>query len=355
MGHVQRSARELGKLCRIEAFPIPQEHSRLRMIADHLHSGLAGRVYTIDAYESATFRGRLRALLRDEHFDLVHVDSLDLSTYLPEVRGIPTVCTHHNVESALLDRRSAQETGVLRRGYIRLQARRTRSEEARWAPRIDLNVTVSRHDADTLAAIAPAATIMVVPNGVDTAAFRPQQGVTDGIVFVGGRTWFPNRDAMEYFAHAILPRIRRSVHAPVRVTWVGRAGSEVGSRYQEDHGIELTGYVESIQPYVARAACYVVPLRVGGGTRLKILDAWAMGKAVVSTSVGCEGLDARDGQNILVRDEPEEFAEAVVAVLSDPDLRNSLGRAARRTAEQQYDWDVIASSMIPAYESLLGR
>ncbi|HEV2735546.1 MAG TPA: glycosyltransferase family 4 protein, partial [Longimicrobiaceae bacterium] len=118
--------------------------------------------------------------------------------------------------------------------------------------------------------------------------------------------------------------------------------------------IGLTGYVEDIRPYVQRAACYVVPLRVGGGTRLKILDAWAMGKAVVSTSIGCEGLDARDGDNVLVRDDPAEFAAAVRQVLDDEGLRARLGEGARRTAEEVYDWEVIGRSMNREYLALLG-
>ena len=115
----------------------------------------------------------------------------------------------------------------------------------------------------------------------------------------------------------------------------------------------MTGYVEDIRPHVQRAACYVVPLRVGGGTRLKILDAWAMGKAVVSTSVGCEGLDARDGENILIRDDARSFAEAVGRVLRDGELRRRLAAGARETAERVYDWDVIGARMVREYTALL--
>ncbi|HEV2130469.1 MAG TPA: glycosyltransferase family 4 protein, partial [Longimicrobiaceae bacterium] len=116
---------------------------------------------------------------------------------------------------------------------------------------------------------------------------------------------------------------------------------------------ELTGYVEDPRPFVRDAACYVVPLRVGGGTRLKILEAWGMGKAVVSTSIGCEGLDAVDGENILIRDTPETFAEAVRAVLHDPELRGRLGAAARATAERRYSWEVIGGPMVRRYLELI--
>ena len=119
------------------------------------------------------------------------------------------------------------------------------------------------------------------------------------------------------------------------------------------HGITATGYVDDVRPYVQAAACYIVPLRSGGGTRLKILDAWAMGKAVVSTSVGCEGLAAKDGQNILIRDNAVEFAEAVRAVVRDERLRAKLGGAARETVQRHYDWAVIGESLIREYALLL--
>src|SRR4029077_7101234 len=119
---------------------------------------------------------------------------------------------------------------------------------------------------------------------------------------------------------------------------------------RREFGVELTGYVDDTRPYLERAACFIVPLRVGGGTRLKILNAWAMGKAIVSTSIGCEGLAAVDGQNILIRDTAEGFAEAIDSVLSDEGVRRRLGAAGRRTVEQTYSWDIIGREMGGLYE-----
>lgn len=351
--HVRRSLAGLREYVDVEAFPIPQEYSPVRLLRDHAVSSAIGRVYTVRGYRSRRYEQRVRQLLKDGSFDLVHMDSLDLSGYLPLVSHLPTVCTHHNVESALLRRRAEQESSTLRRAYLRYQARLMRREEARWARRVDLNAMVSPDDAELLRAIAPGARTLVVPNGVDTELFQSSPDGDDGIVFVGGYTWFPNRDALGYFADEILPLIREKSGPSVPIRWIGRAPPEVREEYGTRHGIELTGYVDSIQPLVARAACYVVPLRVGGGTRLKILDAWAMGKTVVSTSVGCEGLDARDGVNILIRDDPAGFADAVHRVLREPTVRERLGKAARQTAERTYDWDVIGQTMIPAYEALL--
>jgi glycosyltransferase involved in cell wall biosynthesis len=347
---VAESVSALREFAEVEAFPIPQEHRRLRLLWDHGRSVVSGRSYTRFAYESGEFAMRLHELLGTKRFDLVHVDSLDLCEYLPSLKGIPVVVTHHNVESDLLRRRSGTERSPALRRYLSLQAKLTERDERRWCPNVALNVSVSPIDRQAFDRLAPNAPFTILPNGVDTRVFQPGEGAEEGIVFVGGYSWFPNRDSMDYFATEILPLI--PADNPIPVTWVGRAPEFVQESFRR-RGVAMTGYVEDIRPHVQRAACYVVPLRVGGGTRLKILDAWAMGKAVVSTSVGCEGLDARDGENILIRDDARSFAEAVGRVLCDVELRQRLASGARETAERSYDWDVIGARMVREYSALL--
>jgi glycosyltransferase involved in cell wall biosynthesis len=313
---------------------------------------LTRRPYTVFTYESTAFKGRLTDLLSNQSFDLLHVDSLDLSGYLSGVHDVPIICDHHNVESALLRVRAQREGTGLRRCYLNHQAALLEREERRWCNRLNLNLTVSSKDREDLLRISPGARVTVVPNGVDTTAFRPTYDGDLGVVFVGGLTWFPNRDALEYFAERILPLIRGRMGS-VPVCWVGRASPPVVDHYWRTYGIKLTGFVDDIRPFVEPAACFVVPLRVGGGTRLKILDAWAMGKAVVSTAQGCEGLDARDGENILIRNSDTEFAAAVGRVLDDEELRLRLGRAGRATAEETYDWQVVGRKMLGEFRQLL--
>lgn len=335
----------------VEVFPVPQDHNAWRLAWDHVRSLGRNRVYTAFVYDSPTLTVRLGQLLRARRFDLIHLDSLKLCRYLPLLGGAPLVCGHHNVESLLLRRRALVERTPWRRAYLRHQARLMEREERRWCPRTDLNVLVSDADRLTLQRSVPQATCAVIPNGVDVATFRPSPGNEQGIVFVGESTWAPNRDGMQYFCDEVLPRIRATGEmAPVR--WVGRAPHTLCRAYHDQYAVELTGYVADVRPYMRDAACYIVPLRVGGGTRLKILDAWAMGKAVVSTSVGCEGLAAEDGRNILIRDDPEGFARAVCAVLQDPPLRQRLGAGGRRTVELQYSWDRIGESVLRLYDSV---
>jgi len=338
----------------IEAFPIEQEYSRSRMLRDHAQSVLTRRAYTTYAYENAAFRRALESHLARERFQLVHLDSLDVGGYLPLLTGMPIVVGHHNVESALLRRRGENDAKRLRRAYLKLQAKLMEGEERRWCPRAAVNLCVSNADMLDFQKLVPNARFEVIPNGVDVDAFVPgTTSVRDGIVFVGGMSWFPNADALEFFDTEILPLVRAR-DASVKITWVGRAKPDVIASYAK-HGITLTGHVDDMRPYVQSAACYVAPLRIGGGTRLKILDAWAMGKAVVSTSIGCEGLDAVDGQNILIRDEPSAFATAVTMLLRDTGLRASLERNARATAVQKYSWNVIGEKMRSVYEGVLAQ
>jgi glycosyltransferase involved in cell wall biosynthesis len=349
---VEAGVEGLREFAHVEAFPIPQELHPKRLLWDHARSLVSGRAYTMYAYNSTAFRTRLRELLATRTYALAHVDSLDLATYLPMLQKLPTVCVHHNVESLLLQRRARGERSIWRRAYLALQAKLVARVERAWCARVALNVVVSEADGRQLARMVPGVRLAVVPNGVDVTEFRPEPGREDGLVFVGGSGWFPNRDALDYFCREILPHIRRLCGERVAVRWVGRSGDDDIRHYRARYGVELTGYVSDVRPFVRDAACYVVPLRVGGGTRLKILCAWAMGKAVVSTSIGSEGLAAADGVNIVTRDDPKMFAEAVQAVLAERTLRVRLGQGARDTAERCYSWEVIGATMLRDYQSL---
>ncbi len=338
----------LGRFASVEVFPIPQRHSRGRFLYDHLRSAARRRVYTTYVYDSRAFHRRLREVVESQAFDLVHVDSLDLARYLPDCRGVPVVCVHHDIESALLRRRAGVEQSAWRRAYFGYQAERMEDVERRWCGRVAMNVTVSERDRDRVAALAPGARVTVVPNGVDTTEFCPADAAGEGVAFVGGTNPFPNLDALEFVSRDVLPRLRaRRPQLPI--TWIGRASPEQQRDYAAQYGIELTGYLEDVRPKLRAAACHIVPMRVGGGTRLKILNSWAMGKPVVSTALGCEGLAAIDGDNLLVRDDPAAFAGAIAQVLDDAALRRRLGAAGRATAEQLYSWDAIGVSMREAY------
>jgi glycosyltransferase involved in cell wall biosynthesis len=349
------SVSALERFAKVEAFRVPPKHSRRRFVWDHARSLARRRVYTHYLYDSRAFAARLEAELAATRFDLVHVDSLDLARYIPACAGVPVACVHHDVESDLLRRRAGLEPSGLRRWYLGRQSELMREVERRWCGAIALNVAVSDHDRTRLLQLAPDARVVVVPNGVDTAEFAPVPGepveAPTGIAFVGGTQPSPNLDALEYFCTGIKPHLGTELR-DVPVRWIGRASAEQQRHYRDRYGVELSGYLDDVRPLMRAAAVHIVPLRIGGGTRLKILNAWAMGKPVVSTSIGCEGLAAVDGENVLVRDDPRRFAMAIARVLGSPELQKRLGGQGRDTVRQRYDWDAVGTAMLDTYLSL---
>ena len=338
----------LRRFADVEVFPIPQRHSRTRFVWDHLRSVARHRVYTTYRYESQPFAARLLEILRSRDIDLIHVDSLDLVRHLTACGDRPVVCVHHDVTSMQLARRAGIENAEWRRAYLRHQARLTEQSEREWCGRVALNVAVSADDAAALDAY-----FAVCTRG-DRAERRGRRRVPARRLH-GTRRRLRRRPALvSQRGRASIFRGRHPA-APAR-TAAGRAcgvdrqrdrGTAAG--YAEQFGIDVTGYLDDVRPHMRDAACHIVPLRAGGGTRLKILNSWAMGKPVVSTAIGCEGLDAIDGENILIRDDPKAFAKAVLTVLEDTALARRIGDAGRATAERQYSWDVIGRGLIERY------
>jgi glycosyltransferase involved in cell wall biosynthesis len=336
-----------------EPTPIAGDLSRQARAWNHLRSALSGRPYLYYEYESTAFGDRLAALLRRGAPDLVHMDSMDLYRWLPPLGPAPVACTHHSIESDLLRLRAEKLPAPLS-GYARLQARRIERLERTLTASFGVNVMMSELDAERLRALSPKARTVVVPNGVDVAYFQPAGSppIDGRVVFLGPTYMFPNRDAIGFFLAEVWPRVLRTVPR-ASLHLIGKNPPADREQYVRHPAVTCHGYLPDIRPVFAEAACSIVPIRVGGGTRLKILDAWAMGKAVVSTTVGCEGLAVQDGENILIRDDPDGFADAVVRVLTDVRLRERLERGARRTAEECYGWPIIGRTLRAAYAGLL--
>lgn len=332
---------------------IPNEHSRVRLVWDHLRSVVTGRAYVFYEYRSGAFRKELRAALKAGTPNLVHLDSLDLYGWLDELPDCPTVCTHHNMESELLELRARHSRHWIVRRYIRYQAQLVQRLERAYANRFALNLMVSELDATRLQELAPGVRTAVIPNGVDIEYFqpRPDSLVPGRLVFLGPTYMYANWDAVNYFLSSIWPPLKTAC-PEATLHLIGRAGS---SGFRHHPGVIGEGFLADMRSSLAEAACFIVPLRVGGGTRLKILDAWAMGKAVVSTSVGCEGLQAVDGENILIRDTPDAFADAIRQVLENDNLRQDLERNARRTAERTYAWSKVGTAIRESLKLLVPR
>jgi len=253
----------------------------------------------------------------------------------------PAVIFTHNVESEIWRRHAETRTGIARLLY-RLQYRRMLRYERRALGRFDGVLAVSDADRRTFAQLYPGAVrgaVDVVPTGVDTEYFAPSSSdpASRRLVFTGSMDWLPNEDAMRFFHREVLPLVR--VEEPeTTLTIVGRAPTSTVKALANEPGIEVTGRVEDVRPYMRDAAAYIVPLRIGGGTRLKIFEAMAMGKAVVSTTVGAEGLPVVPGTHLMVADEPRTFARAIVRLMRDTARRRELEVAARAFVAEHYDW-----------------
>jgi sugar transferase (PEP-CTERM/EpsH1 system associated) len=297
----------------------------------------------------------LRHLLEKEKFDVIVCDFLAAAGMIPWQFPIPKVLFTHNVETLIWKRQCAVARNPLWKAICWREYSTTALAERRYLNLADHVLTVSDTDRDVFARTIEPAKITVIPTGVDLDFFQPAAGKEqpNTLVFTGSMDYMPNEDGICYFVEQILPRVR--VHIPnVALLVVGRRPSaRLLKLATMTPGLEVTGAVEDIRPYVQRGSVYVVPLRVGSGTRLKIFEAMAMGKAVISTSVGAEGLPVRSEQDILIADTPEAFANAVVRLLADRNLRDELGRAARDLVVQKHSWASVAQHFELTLETLV--
>jgi glycosyltransferase involved in cell wall biosynthesis len=299
--------------------------------------------YAIKKYESAEMRTEIEK--RVGKFDVLICDFLAPAVNVPRELDCATVLFQHNVEAMIWKRHYEVQTNAAKKKYLLRQWRKMVEFETATCPRFDCVVAVSREDREQMEREYGVRNVYDVPTGVDTAFFRPgntQKRGPHNLVFTGSMDWLPNEDAIRYFTEQIMPRLKQSV-PDVTLTVVGRDPYpglvELSKR---DPSVIVTGRVEDVRPYMDQAAVYIVPLRIGGGTRLKIYEAMAMEKPIVSTSIGAEGLPVVNGTEILLADTPESFADSVVKLLNDPDLANDIGQRAATRVRKEFGWDTVA-------------
>jgi glycosyltransferase involved in cell wall biosynthesis len=276
--------------------------------------------------------------------DVVVCDFLDAAVNFPSRLPVPSVLFQHNVESEIWRRHAETESSPIRRQVFRREYKKMLRYERAMVAKFDRVIAVSEHDRSLMSRWLQASRIDVVPTGVDLSQFRSNE-LSDSnsnlVVFVGAMDWEPNIDAVEHFCATVWPDVIAKVpYARFRI--VGR-NPDARVRRLQGVNVEVTGSVPSVVSYLRDAAVVIVPLRIGGGTRLKIYEAMASGKAVVSTAIGAEGLDVNPGKDIWIADEPREIAQAVIGLLEDGGLRQRVGRAAVEQAAK-FDWSVVASA-----------
>ena len=313
--------------------------------------------YAVAKYRSKEYRARFEALMQPGRFDAVVCDFLVPFVNMPAALPCPGILFTHNVESEIWRRHAETAASWPSRSLLSQQWQRMLRFERAALAAFDLVLAVSESDRQTFERLYPGAVrrpIHVVQTGVDTGYFEPLPVPASAnpahLVFTGSMDWLPNEDGMQYFVRDILPHIRRAL-PNATLSIVGRTPTPAVKRLAEQPGIEVTGRVEDVRPHIAAAAVYVVPLRIGGGTRLKIFEAMSMGKAVVSTTIGAEGLPVTNGADIVIADEPEQFAQAVVQLVNNPPQRQRLEIAARRLVVDRYDWAAVAHDFETALET----
>jgi sugar transferase (PEP-CTERM/EpsH1 system associated) len=302
--------------------------------------------YAVAKYRSAAYAARVQQLLATGEFDAVVCDFLPPVINLPAQLPCPAILFTHNVEAEIWRRHAEQAGNPMSKHLMTQQWRRMLRFEGAALARFDLVLAVSEADGKTFSRLYPAGVrgpVHVVQTGVETDYFLPTAAAPERahMVFTGSMDWLPNEDGMVYFCREILPKIRQT-EPEATLSIIGRTPTPAVRKLAEIPGVEVTGRVDDVRPHIARGAVYVVPLRIGGGTRLKIFEAMSMAKAVVSTTVGAEGLPVTSGRNIDIADEPSRFAHAVVRLMRDPEARRAMETAARQLVVERYDWSAVA-------------
>jgi polysaccharide biosynthesis protein PslH len=335
-------AREYSTKSYARRHQIPDKRSPAFWI--ELLTGLVSRTpVAVERFHPPGMRAFLEALIEKERFDRAVVDHLAPTCYFPVLER--AVFFQHNVETIIWRRRAQHAATAAGRWYNGIQARRMYEYEARVSQAAGRIVAVSENDAQEMRDLFHVKQIAVIPTGVNLEYFERPPGMTGSatdLVFVGSMDWMPNVDGVLWFVGEVLPIIRRRLPG-CKLTIAGRLPPPAISRMAEkDPQIRVTGTVADIRPYLWEAAVSIVPLRIGGGTRLKIYESMAAGVAVVSTTVGAEGLAVHPGEDIRIADSAEEFAECCAELLAEAGLREQVATAAREMVASRYSWEQVS-------------
>ncbi len=290
---------------------------------------------------------KLRKCLENEQhttkYDLVICDFVQSVLNVKLIASTPSILFQHNVESQISKRHYDREERMLGKLFWWLQWKKMFFFEQESCKKFDRVIAVSEQDSDTFGSLYGLNNLVTIPTGVDIEHFCPQEVPAEpsSLVFVGSMDWLPNEDAVLYFVSDILPILKKEV-SEIRLTVVGRNPSpRLIKRISSVPEIQLTGWVDDVRPHIARAGIYIIPIRIGGGTRMKIYEAMAMGKAIISTSIGAEGLAVKDEENILLEDNPVEFSKKILTLEKDRKMRVRLGENASAYVRSHCSWQQV--------------
>ena len=328
--------------------PAPRRYTPAKIV----RGILGGQPLSLVNYTSDAMKAALAALVDRQPFDLVHVDSIHMAAYEPILRraGAPMVYDWHNIESEAMRRYSANAPSVAHRLYASITARRLAALEKEILRTADGHIVCSERERETLLGIAPAARIATIENGADLSFFNEAQPAAERrrLLFVGWMSYHANIEAAVAFTRTVWPGIRERF-PEWRLTLAGLDPAPAVLALRSEANVEVTGTVEDVRPYYREAVAAIVPLRTGGGTRLKILEAMAAGVPVISTPLGAEGLAVTPGVDILIAEKDEDWLPFMTALSTQGDLWNRLAEAGRRLVTARYDWEALGQALYETY------
>jgi polysaccharide biosynthesis protein PslH len=308
---------------------------------------LSAYPYVVSSHRSKELCLAAKQTYQSQACDLIHCEWTPYAVNMPKSLSCPTIGMAHNVESVVWRRYQQIEQNPLKKLYLGLQADKMERFERQALPQFSRIISVSDQDKRIISQWVCSDHIAVVPNGVDIDFFERESGeeIPKSIIFIGSLDWRPNVDCVIYFLDEIWPLIKNSF-PEAKFAVVGRNPlPRLASRIADEPAVTLHGSVEDVRPFINSAQVCIVPLRIGSGSRLKILEALAMEKPVVSTSVGAEGLDLENGRHVLIADNPADFADAVKRLFLNPAYRHSLALEGRQLAKEKYSWRILAEKL----------
>jgi glycosyltransferase involved in cell wall biosynthesis len=351
---IEDCGRHLRQFCRSVRFVCIENLARpLGKVRTALEGLIFPQCYTIRWLQGSATWKVFADLSRSATYDLVHFDTLSLAPFRPLFSKVPATLGHHNVESQILHRRAQNEVSWLKRLYFNQESRRVRSYEARVAYSFARHIACSALDCERLRTIAPRISAVAIPNGVDVEYFRPSAVATTdkSLIFVGSLNWYPNVDAVLFLLREVWPLLQARV-PEVRLDIVGSAPPAPVLRLASSlTNVRVHGFVDDIRPLIEGAAVYVCPIRDGGGTKLKLLDAFAMQKCVVAHPISCEGIDVIPEQHVLLAETASEFADSIQTVLENRTLRENIGKAARELVVNRYSFAQIGRQLCAEFDT----
>lgn len=349
---IKEAHMHLGSFCKsVHFFSIPVDSSPIKKKFTALKSLITKYPYTLNWLLSDEFGVHLKTLVEKEKFDFIHFDTISLAPFKHLCGTIPTSLDHHNIESHMLFRRASKESNWLKKLYFNQEGRRLEKYEKIFCPAFTFNFTCSDVDTKRLLSISPESKAHTVPNGVDINYFDPTPATEkmNGLIFAGTLSWYPNIEAVNFIANEIWPTLKSTI-PDITIDIIGaNPPKQLVELSKSDPNFRVHGFVDDVRPFFKKAKCYVCPIKDGGGTKLKILDALSMGMAIVADDIACEGIEVTNNHDVIFASSGPEYIAAVARIIKNSDKRSKLETNARMLAVNKYSYSMIGKSLSDLY------